>query len=144
MIPFFLRGRHLIANTVVFGVLCLAAAPAVTWALDNGQCFDCHGDAGITTWSKDDLASNVKEGGPPKVARDIGLFPDITLHVDPDKYKASVHADLSCTDCHGDISALPHLARLKPVDCSGCHSEVAAVYAKSRHMVVKKKQTGVD
>ncbi len=145
MIPFF-RGRCLgvFARTVVFGFLGLTAAPAVVWALDNGQCYDCHGDSGITSWSEDDKASNVKKGGPARVARDIGLFPDISLYVDQEKYKASVHTDLSCTDCHADISALPHTARLAPVDCSGCHSEVAAVYAKSRHVVVRKKQTGVD
>ena len=126
---------RIILSFALMVALALTAAPAVVRALDNGQCFDCHGDEGIMSWSRDEMASNVKEGGPPKVVRDIGLFPDTTLHVDPDKYKASVHADLSCTDCHADIKDVPHTARLKPVDCSGCHSKIAAAYAKSNHVV---------
>jgi len=59
----------------------------------------------------------------------------MSLYVDPKAYKASVHEDLSCTDCHSDVDALPHPASLRPVDCSQCHSAVAAVYAKSAHVV---------
>ena len=59
----------------------------------------------------------------------------MSLHVDPGAYKASVHGDLSCTDCHGDIKDLPHKASLARVDCSGCHSKAAAVYAKSIHVL---------
>jgi cytochrome b subunit of formate dehydrogenase len=106
------------------------------WALDNGQCLDCHGDSGILAWSAEEKAGNVKPGGPQKPVRKVAPFPGISLHVDSGLYKASVHADLSCTDCHGDIKDLPHAARLAPVDCSGCHSKEAAVYKKSRHVVV--------
>jgi len=68
----------------------------------------------------------------------------MSLHVDSAAYKASVHADVSCTDCHADIKDLPHPARLKRVDCSGCHSEVAAVYAKSRHVVAADRKLVVN
>ena len=68
----------------------------------------------------------------------------MSLHVDSAAYKASVHADVSCTDCHADIKDLPHPARLKRVDCSGCHSEVAAVYAKSRHVVAADRKPVVN
>jgi cytochrome b subunit of formate dehydrogenase/ssDNA-binding Zn-finger/Zn-ribbon topoisomerase 1 len=119
-------------------ILFAAAAvllPSSSWALDNGQCFDCHGDSGILKWSKEEMAGNVKEGGPKAAPRLYPPLPDVALHVDPALYKASVHADLSCTDCHADIQDLPHTARLKPVDCSGCHGNVVAVYAKSRHVL---------
>jgi cytochrome b subunit of formate dehydrogenase/5-methylcytosine-specific restriction endonuclease McrA len=112
--------------------------------MDNGQCYDCHGDSGILTWSAKEKEGNVKAGGPEKAHRNVAPFPGISLHVDPGKYKASVHSYLSCTTCHGDIKDLPHNARLALVDCSGCHSEAAAVYKKSRHVVVHGKGAKAD
>ncbi len=109
--------------------------PGVALGLDNGQCHDCHGDRGILEWSAEDKASNVAPGGAEVQPHLAGKFPGMSLFVDPDAYKLSVHADLSCTDCHADLKGLPHKARLKRVDCSGCHSKVAATYAKSRHVL---------
>ncbi len=130
----------------VFLALCLltTAPGSESFAMDNGQCFDCHGDSGILAWSAGEKAGNVKAGGPAVPTRHIGPFPGISLYVEPGKYKASVHADLSCTDCHGDIKDIPHTARLALVDCSGCHSEATAVYKKSRHVVVHRKEAQVD
>jgi cytochrome b subunit of formate dehydrogenase len=135
-----------IVAPVVFLALCLfAMVPrSAAWALDNGQCYDCHGDSGILTWSAKEKEGNVKAGGPEKAHRNVAPFPGISLHVDPGKYKASVHSYLSCTTCHGDIKDLPHNSRLDPVDCSGCHSEAAAVYRKSRHVVVHGKGAKAD
>ncbi|MGB7629588.1 MAG: hypothetical protein WBM29_00745, partial [Candidatus Deferrimicrobium sp.] len=112
----------------------------VASALDNGQCLDCHGDRGIPGWSPAEKASNVTPGGPKEVPHVGGNFPGMSLYVDPEAYKFSVHADLSCTDCHADVKGVPHNARLKRVDCSGCHSEVAATYAKSRHVLTFDKR----
>ncbi len=140
------RDQIFIAAPVVFLALCLFAfAPrSAAWALDNGQCHDCHGDSGILEWSAGEKAGNVKAGGAEKVLRNVVPFPGISLHVDPVKYKASVHADLACTDCHADVKDLPHNARLAPVDCSGCHSEAAAVYGKSRHVALPGKAAKTD
>src|SRR3990170_2043670 len=140
------RDSFRILVPVVFLALCLfAMAPrSAAWALDNGQCYDCHGDSGILTWSAKEKEGNVKAGGPEKAHRNVAPFPGISLHVDPGKYKASVHSYLSCTTCHGDIKDLPHNSRLDPVDCSGCHSEAAAVYKKSRHVVVHGKGAKAD
>ena len=74
-------------------------------------------------------------GGPKEAPHVGGHFPGMSLFIDPGLYKQSVHADVSCTDCHADVKDVPHTARLKPADCSGCHSEVAATYAKSRHVL---------
>jgi len=140
------RDSFRILVPVVFLALCLfvIAPSSAAWALDNGQCYDCHGDSGILTWSAKEKEGNVKAGGPEKAHRNVTPFPGISLHVDPGKYKASVHSDLSCTDCHGDIKDLPHNARLALVDCSGCHSEAAAVYKKSRHVVVHGEGAKAD
>lgn len=135
------RGSYRIAVPVVFLALCLLAAVPSTdgFAMDNGQCFDCHGDSGIGSWSAREKAGNVKAGGPEKPTRHIPSFPGVSLFVDPGLYKASVHTDLSCTDCHADIKDLPHAARLAPVDCSGCHAEASKASRTSRHVLVHRE-----
>src|SRR4030042_665288 len=86
-----------IARVVSLAFFLLATASAsASFALDNGQCYDCHGDEGILTWSAGEKAGNVNAGGPRKPTRHVGPFPGVSLHVDPGEYKASVHADLSC------------------------------------------------
>jgi len=126
--------RHLVSTFLLLAVLVLFPLETAH-ALDNGQCNDCHSDSGIVKWSPEEKASNVTPGGAKKPPRIAGNFPGMSLHVDPDAYKASVHGDLSCTDCHSDIGGLPHAAKLRAVDCSGCHSEAVAAYSKSRHVV---------
>jgi hypothetical protein len=121
--------------TAILAVAILLLLAGAASALDNGQCFDCHGDQGILGWSAAEKASNVTPGGPKEVPHVGGHFPGMSLFIDAGLYKQSVHADVSCTDCHADIKGVPHVARLKRVDCSGCHSEVAAAYAKSRHVL---------
>lgn len=44
--------------------------------------------------------------------------------VDPDVLAHSVHTKLNCTDCHSDISAVPHPQKMQAVDCGGCHRRV--------------------
>ncbi|MDX1815395.1 MAG: hypothetical protein R3239_05495, partial [Thermodesulfobacteriota bacterium] len=143
MFPLF-RGRTRIAGLVGAVALLLALSPSLLRAGENSDCLDCHGDADILSWSAEELASNVVPGGPEKPKRAVPPFPGTSIHVDSGLYEASVHADLSCTDCHEDVKELPHTARLKPVDCSGCHAEEAAVYAKSRHVVGRKGMVGID
>lgn len=114
----------------------LVFAPAGAFALENGLCFDCHGDEGILSWPEKERASNVLPGGAARPKRPVPPPPDISLHVDRERYAASVHRDLACTDCHLDVTSLPHRARLAPVDCSGCHAEAARLLANSRHAPV--------
>ncbi len=122
----------------------LAIPPSASRAMENTDCYDCHGDREILSWSAEERESNVTPGGPERPHRIASPFPGISLHVDASLYEASVHADLSCTDCHTDVKDLPHTARLKTVDCSGCHSEIADVYAKSRHVVGYKRMAGIE
>jgi cytochrome b subunit of formate dehydrogenase len=138
------RKRTRIVSLFAAMAILLAIPPSVSRAMENGDCFDCHGGPDILTWSDEEKASNVSPGGPEKLMRHAAPFPGISLHVDPGKYERSVHEDLSCTDCHEDVGDLPHEARLKPVDCSGCHSEIADVYAKSRHVVGRKRMVGIE
>ncbi len=49
------------------------------------------------------------------------------------KFSASVHAPLECTNCHADVTAVPHEAKPKAVDCSSCHTEEVAAWENSVH-----------
>src|SRR4029079_494949 len=53
--------------------------------------------------------------------------------VDASKFAASVHAPLSCTDCHADATTIPHEAKPGRVDCSSCHADAAAAWNNSLH-----------
>lgn len=66
----------------------------------------------------------------------VVLFPSeetLSVHVDPEKYRESVHGDLECSACHPGLEVYPHppLAaqtleeyRLSYHDsCKGCHNE---------------------
>src|SRR5512143_4259777 len=130
--------------TAILALTILPLIAGAASALDNGQCFDCHGDPAILGWSPEEKASNVTPGGVKRAESVFGKFPGMSLHVDPAAFNASVHAGINCTECHADLKSLPHPARLKRVDCSGCHSEVAAVYAKSRHVVAADRKPVVN
>ena len=139
-----LRGGIRIAGILAATAGLLAFTPSSPWARGNSDCLDCHGSSDILSWSAGEKESNVRPGGPEKPRRSISPFPGTSLFVDPAAYEGSVHRDLSCTDCHQDAQGVPHTARLKPVDCSGCHTKETAVYAKSRHVVGRKAMVGID
>lgn len=83
-----------------------AAAPA------NEDCQTCHGDSSTT-----------RASGQP-------------VWVHPDRFAQSVHAPLSCVDCHTDLAAspeLPHPEKLKPAECTACHDEAVTQHAKGVH-----------
>lgn len=89
-----------------------SAAAAAAEAIPNSECLDCH--------------SAVEERHPVHKAGDIPGFPAVF-------FEKSVHAKLSCTDCHADIAEVPHADRLAPAQCSGCHGEAAKDYQGSIH-----------
>jgi cytochrome b subunit of formate dehydrogenase len=45
----------------------------------------------------------------------------------------SIHGSLDCTNCHADVTAVPHEAKPKAVECSTCHSDEVAAHDSSRH-----------
>lgn len=71
---------------------------------DPDECLACHGE------------------------KDMG-----SLYVSVNEFKNSIHKDLSCTDCHNDITELPHPEKLKAVSCRNCHEDVFEIYQKSIH-----------
>lgn len=65
------------------------------------RCLICHG--------KPDF-SRVEETG-----RKVSLYIDTTI------IAHSAHASRLCTDCHVDITTIPHTKHLEPVNCRRCH-----------------------
>ena len=89
--------------------LILLSAFAAYGQLSNDDCLGCHGD--------------------PSAEK---------VHVDAAKFSASVHAPLSCTDCHASIKDYPHEVVAK-VDCSACHTDAVTQYATSAHAKARAK-----
>jgi len=80
---------------------------------ENQECMECHGDP--------DLVVETEEG----LTR--------SLFVNIDNYRASVHGELSCIDCHADIEEIPHPEKLQRVDCSICHDDIQEEYLSGVH-----------
>lgn len=57
----------------------------------------------------------------------------VSLQVDNEAFGKSVHGAFECTNCHGDISQLPHKSELKPVVCDTCHAPSVKAYSESIH-----------
>ncbi|MDZ7371505.1 MAG: cytochrome b/b6 domain-containing protein [candidate division KSB1 bacterium] len=56
-----------------------------------------------------------------------------SLYVNAAEYRASVHGDFNCRDCHADAVGDPHPDRLAAVDCSRCHEDEATQVQKGVH-----------
>ncbi len=84
-------------------LLLVLGTPAVVFAdsFPDWVCADCHSNT----------------GGEP-------------TEVDHSHLAGSMHEDLDCTECHSDITQMPHKDSLAPVDCSECHEDVADVYVQ--------------
>ncbi|HSB70522.1 MAG TPA: hypothetical protein VLT62_14450 [Candidatus Methylomirabilis sp.] len=83
--------------------------------------------------------------GKPNFSKTLPSGRTISLHVDERQLKESVHAGRSCTDCHSDITAIPHKGEVKRVGCVRCHfkgnpvgapqTDIYVEYTKSVHGV---------
>ncbi len=86
----------------------LFAWPA--WPLHaQSDCLSCHGTSGMTDSS------------------------GRSISIDGDKYHASIHGTLRCTDCHTKVKGYPHPANAAEVHCSTCHADEASGLAGSVH-----------
>ncbi len=83
---------------------------------DNETCLSCHSDPELT--------------GTDPNGKEVSMF------VDSLKFSQSIHADLSCIDCHQDLEGVedfPHQETLALVNCGTCHEDEANEYAQSMH-----------
>ena len=87
-------------------------APGAIQSQSNDECLACHSDKTLAM---------------SKRGRQVSLF------IDGAKTQGSVHASLSCTNCHVGFQAseLPHAKKIAPVQCQTCHD--VGGYDKSVH-----------
>jgi cytochrome b subunit of formate dehydrogenase len=96
------------------GLCCLLlTAPLARAAISNEECLACHSDTSMVRENPDSTKT--------------ALWVDATVHGN------SVHMGLACTDCHADISEVPHGGTLAPVSCGNCHGDAQAIYDTSTH-----------
>ncbi len=110
----------------MFGCLCPALAQ-----LTNQRCQTCHGNPQIADWPPETAAAMVSippEG--PVLRRPEEMS---ALYVPTAGFENSVHAGLSCTQCHLGIERTPHPQRLAVLACADCHSEPAAALQSGVH-----------
>ncbi len=82
-------------------------------AQENQDCLECHGD--------------------PEFTGENAQGQEVSLYVNVDSLKNSVHAGLSCTDCHSDVTKVPHETVPKKVNCGQCHGDIYKSYIEGSH-----------
>ena len=112
------RLRTIAALIVALGLTLVSLARSR--AQENSDCLACHGDRGITAERKGRTVS---------------------LYVSEKGFAASIHAGLSCVNCHQDLEGkeLPHDTPLKKVNCGACHETEAKQHAASLHGKAMKR-----
>jgi hypothetical protein len=108
-------------RTFLTAVLAAAAlfltVPAGAAAPGIGECMDCHGDKTIE--------------------KSLPSGQTVSLYVDLQAYRSSVHGGSSCTTCHVDAKA-PH-EKLRKVSCGKCHGDAEKSYSGSSHGKMRAK-----
>ena len=61
------------------------------------------------------------------------------VHFERRELSDSIHKSLGCTECHADVSTLPHKRELERVDCARCHREASLQFEKGIHGVALKR-----
>jgi len=109
-----LKSRGVVRTTCVLALLSVAFPLQNVLAQENEECLACHEDTELT---------GERSGE------------EIKVFVAPEAFLKSVHADLSCVDCHMDLADtdLPHEEQVEPVDCAFCHDDVAEEQASGPH-----------
>ncbi len=98
---------------LVLFVLTVLVAGVQAETITTEECMACHEDA------------QDREGKTP-----LPAFP-------LEKFKKSVHAKLSCVECHVGIKENPHTGKVPPPECGKCHEPETKQYATSIHGVVR-------
>ncbi len=104
-------------------------APGTSWSRaqktppppTNSDCLACHSDSAL---SKEE---NGKQ---------------LSLYVNEDHFKASIHSMFNCVDCHTDVKTSPHETTPAKLSCAKCHADQQAAYDGSFHAQAHKKGDG--
>jgi cytochrome b subunit of formate dehydrogenase len=113
-------GSGSLKRTFIITMFFLLLAFTVAFAFTNDECYDCHSDNELT--------------GVDKHGKEISLY------VDDNEYKNSIHGDYECIECHENITELPHPEvdiideRIAEVNCGNCHEDAAEEYQWHGHL----------
>jgi predicted CXXCH cytochrome family protein len=99
------RDRHLAVLGLIGLTLCIAPACVAAQL----ECLACHAD---------------------KTMQDSTGH---SISVDGEKFGASIHGSLQCSNCHADIKEYPHPDHIAKVDCKACHADEGSKLASSVH-----------
>ncbi|MGI9248985.1 MAG: hypothetical protein ACR2QI_08200, partial [Woeseiaceae bacterium] len=98
---------------IAAAILWLAAPPAL--AQEDSRCLKCHDDTELTGYRGEE---------------------EISVFVDEKAAAASVHAGVTCVECHEDLAGSKrrrHAEDLEAVNCGDCHRREARVHGASLH-----------
>jgi cytochrome b subunit of formate dehydrogenase len=87
----------------------------------NEECLACHDDSTMTK------EVNGKQ---------------VSLYVNEEHFKNSIHSMFNCVDCHTDVKQSPHETTPAKLSCAQCHAEQQAAYERSFHAQAHKKGDG--
>ena len=108
---------------VLHGPYALAGKkPGVPSKPANEECLACHGDS---TMSKEADGKQV------------------SLYVNEEHFKNSIHSMFNCVDCHTDVKQSPHESTPAKISCAQCHAEQQVAYERSFHAQAHKKGDGL-
>lgn len=128
-------------------VFAVGAPPAAAQSTDdpNRRCLHCHGQPHIGELDPAERLSMVGtwlDGEPPAPGEQApahvlaGDEPPTRpgLFIPPDALASSVHAQITCVECHEDAQRLPHEPRLNLRTCAAsCHASSAAAFPTGAH-----------
>jgi len=107
------RKRPGLTTLIVLSAILLFSGK--TFAMSDENCMECHGDKEMTT---------EKDGK------------TISLYVDYDLFKETIHAENGCVSCHEEADVEEgedHPFPMTPVNCGNCHEKIFETYSQSLH-----------
>lgn len=153
--PYFLMRGQLMSRSFscIAAALGIGLGSAVLGAIQpdpdaDKRCFECHGQSHIAELNPEERVSMVGTwvgpGPAPDRAPQLPITPGASepetrpaLYIPPDALLRSVHADVTCVECHEDADRLPHEFHLNLTTCAtSCHESEANHYAQSKHVEV--------
>lgn len=114
--------KRLLCVIVMGGLIVISSWPSYGQRDPNARCLlECHGK--------------------PDFTREVAPGQFKSLSVDYEQFKASVHKEKLCVECHVDVTAIPHQRRPEQIHCLQCHYQGNVVGAPVSERPEKYKES---